>query len=467
MADAIARLRAVAGPEAVVPESEHPGYLTEWRARWTGHTPLILAPDSTERLSAIMSAAYASDIAMVPQGGNTGLVGGQIPHGEVLLSTRRLTSVRAVSTDDSTMTVEAGVTLADAHSAARAVGLSFPLSIGSQNDCQIGGVLSANAGGIHVIRHGNARDLCLGIEAVLPDGRIWNGLNHLRKNNVGYDLKHLLIGGEGTLGVITAAVLKLVPAPATTELGFVALSSAQGAVELLHHAQSLSGGLVNAFELMSRPTVDLIHRAFPDDAVMLPADAPYYALVELSSGRHGSLRDLLRATISAGQQSGSVTGAMISKCEAHANHVWQMRLRASAAMKTEPVFCLKCDLSVPASRLAEFLDQADVAVRRAAEGARPIAFGHVGDGNVHYDVLGPTDMARNEWTALTDNLQHTLHDIAVALGGSISAEHGIGVAKRDELQERKDPTEMAMMVAIKNALDPKGLMNPSKLLNRS
>jgi FAD/FMN-containing dehydrogenase len=463
-AEAIAAVRAAAEPKSVLPEDAHAPHLEEWRGRWPGETPLILAPSSTEELSRIMAAAYEHGVAIVPQGGNTGLVGGGAAKGEVIVTTKRMRAVRDVSPEGFTMTLEAGVTLEEAQNVAADAERLFPLSIGAEGTANIGGVLSTNAGGVHVLRYGNARDLVLGLEAVLPDGRIWRGLNALRKNNTGYDLKHLFIGGEGTLGIITAAVLKLYPKPKEHVTSFLAVPGPEAAVSLLSLAQERSGGQLGSFEIMGRGMVDLVLHQFPDLPRPLDTDAPYYVLAEFSSGQEGSLREVVEGLLEHAFEQELVLDGTIASSKAQAEGLWTIRHNASEAMKLDPSPCVKADVSVPISLIPDFLRQADEAVREMEPGARIIAFGHMGDGNIHYDILGPEDGSPAAWRERMAAFEHRVHDVTVTLGGSISAEHGIGQLKRDELVTRKSAVEMDLMRTIKKSIDPKGLMNPGKLL---
>ncbi|RFB03854.1 FAD-binding oxidoreductase [Parvularcula marina] len=461
--DALTALTSLAGPDALIEGDDRTPLLEEWRGRWPGEASLVLAPGSTEELSSIMRYCHAHDLAVVPQGGNTGLVGGQVPQGEVLISTRRINRIRDISPEDFTLTAEAGVTLEAVQDAAREAGRLFPLSIGSEGSCNIGGVLSTNAGGVNVIRYGNARDLVLGIEAVLPDGRIWNGLNRLRKNNTGYDLKHLFIGGEGTLGIITAAVLKLYPRPAETQTAFLAVPSPAAAVDLLSLVQEKSGGAVTSFELMNANLLELVLAHFPDLPRPVETRSPFYVLTELSAGRQGVLAELTEDILSGAMERKIVSDGTIAQSEGQAYTLWALRHNASEAMKKDAAQCVKCDISVPIREVPSFLEKAGNAVTAEAPGARIIAFGHMGDGNIHYDILAP-DGASPFGVKKGARLEHLVHEVVVAHDGSISAEHGIGLLKRDELKTRKSDVEMEMMRAIKTVLDSKGLMNPGKLL---
>ena len=459
----IRALTAIAGPKGVVLGDDRAPHLEEWRGRWPGETPLILAPADTATLSSCVAYCHEHGLAMVPQGGNTGLVGGQVARGEVLVTTKRMRAIRAVSAEDFALTAEAGVTLAEAQGAAREAGRLLPLSIGSEGSCTLGGVLSTNAGGVNVIRYGSARDLTLGIEAVLPDGRVWNGLNSLRKNNTGYDLKGLMVGAEGTLGFITAATLKLHTRPAETVTAWLNVADAEAAVALLSLAQERSGGQVIAFELINAATVDLVLGHF--DGLARPApSSPFACLVEFASGTKGTLRDAVEGLLEDAFEREFVTDGTIAASDAQAEGLWAIRHHASEAMKRDPHPCVKCDVSVPIRRVPDFLAAADGAIGRAFPGARVIALGHVGDANIHYDALGPQGGEPEAWRARMGEAERLVHDVAAGHEGSISAEHGIGLLKRGELAERKDPVEMAMMRAVKHALDPRGLMNPGKLL---
>jgi FAD/FMN-containing dehydrogenase len=459
------KLSSLAGPKGVVPDDARAPHLEEWRGRWPGESPLILAPGSTEELAQVMAAAYEHDIAIVPQGGHTGLVGGAAAKGEVIVSTKRLRAVREVAPEGFTMTLEAGVTLAEAQDIAKKEDRLFPLSIGAEGTANIGGVLSTNAGGVHVLRYGNARDLVLGLEVVLPDGRIWNGLNALRKNNTGYDLKHLFMGGEGTLGIITAAVLKLYPRPKDHVTALLAVPSAKAAVSLLSMAQDRSGGQLGSFELMGGPMVDLVLESFPEMKRPIETEASYYVLAEFASGQRGALRDMAEGVLEQAFEEELVSDGVIAASEAQGAELWELRHRATEAMKKDPSPCVKCDVSVPISSIPDFLRDADEAVLAKEPGARIIAFGHMGDGNIHYDILGPTEGDHRAWGDRMAAFERMVHDVTIYHGGSISAEHGIGQLKRDELAERKGEVEMDLMRTIKRSLDPKGLMNPGKLLN--
>ncbi len=459
--DAIAR---AVGEKGVVAAEDAAPFLSEWRGRWPGEAAMIVTPGSTEEVAAVVKICAEHNVAITPQGGNTGLVGGQIPSGnEVLLSVKRLRRVRDVSPLNNTMTLEAGVTLSEAQEIAAEAGRLFPLSIGSEGSCQIGGVISSNAGGVNVLRYGNCRDLVLGLEAVLPDGRIWNGLKRLRKNNTGYDLKHLLIGGEGTLGIVTAAVLKLFPAPAEYVTALAGVKSAEDAVALLARVQDATGGGATSFEFMNRLCVELTTKHIP--GVRDPLDAPhdYYVLMEFSSGETGTLRTTVEASLADALEKGLLADAVIADSAAQRQALWHMRHSISEAINHEGLGA-RHDVSVATSDISAFLDQAGAAARRIAPDARFVQFGHIGDGNIHYDVIGPDGAPKDALNEKRPHIESAVYDVIAAFDGSISAEHGVGRHRRETLAKRKSAVELDMMRAVKDALDPKGIMNPGKML---
>ena len=400
--------------------SEIAPWLTEWRSRWNGHTPLMLRPRSTVEVARAVAVCAEHGVAIVPQGGDTGLVGGQIPFGEVLLSTRRLRSVRDVTPLDDAMTVEAGVTLLEAQQAAAAVDRMFPLSLAAEGSATIGGVISTNAGGTAVLRYGVMRDLVLGIEAVMPDGQLFNGLKRLRKDNTGYDLKQLLIGAEGTLGG------------------------------------------VEAFELMKRIGVEFVLANIPDTREPLDSTPPWSVLIELVSGEPGAADAAMERLLTHAFETGLITDAVLARNDAQRAAFWKVREEQSAAQKPEGGGW-KHDVSVPVSRIAEFLDEATAAVERFHPGARVSAFGHVGDGNLHYDVLCPKGGDHAAFIARWEEGSQIVHDIVARYDGSISAEHGLGRLKTDEARRYKSPLEIATMQAIRRAIDPQRIMNPAVL----
>lgn len=437
-------------------------WLKEWRGRWHGSTPLMLTPRSTDEVARVVGLCNEHRVPIVPQGGCTGLVGGQIPFGEVLLSTRKLRAVRDVSSLDDALTVEAGVTLLEAQQAAEGAGRRLPLGLASEGSATVGGVISTNAGGTSVVRYGMTRELVLGLEAVLPNGEVFHGLKRLRKDNTGYDLKQLLIGAEGTLGIVTAATLKLSPVMRSRATAIVGLASPADAVELLARAKAETGGGVEAFELMKRIGLELVLRNIPDTRDPLEAAHPWYALIELASGEAGAAERALERLLADAFEAGLIADAAVAQSDAQRAAFWKVREEQSAGQKAEgPGW--KFDVSVPVSRIADFLGEATAAVERFEPGARVSAFGHVGDGNLHYDVMRP--LAADPAAFMTRQPQgsQVVHDIVAAYDGSISAEHGLGRLKTDEARRYKSPVEIATMQAIRAALDPNRIMNPAVL----
>jgi len=462
-ADVISRLKAVLGeagwsqdPERLAPK------LVEWRDRWSGSTPLLALPKSTAEVAAVVGICAESGTAITPQGGNTGLVGGQIPEGEVLLSLERMRAVREVNTLDDVLIVEAGLTLAAAHEAAEAAGRRFPLSLASEGSATIGGLVSTNAGGVAVLRYGTMRQLVLGLEAVLPNGEVWNGLKRLRKDNTGYDLKQLLIGAEGTLGVVTAAALKLYPILVSKAVAIAGVESPAAAVALLGRAKQASGGAVESFELISRLGIELALRHIPGAREPLESRPLWYVLIEIASGEPGAAEGAMERLLEAAMEDGLALDAAIAQTETQAKAFWALRENQSAAQKSEGA-AWKHDVAVPVSRIAEFIETAGAALRRAYPGVRIDAFGHVGDGNIHYDVLCAPGGDAAAHNARREPAAHLVHDVVVGLEGSISAEHGLGTMKTAEAMAYKSATELAAQRAVRAALDPKRIMNPRVL----
>ncbi len=460
---ALAAIRTAVGPKGVFEGADRAPFLSEWRDRWPGEAALIVAPASTEEVAKVVALCADHNVAITPQGGNTGLVGGQIPLGpEILLSLKRMRTIREVSPLDNTMTLDAGVTLAAAQEAAREVDRLFPLSIGSEGSCQIGGVISTNAGGVNVLRYGNARDLVLGIEAVLPSGEIWNGLKRLRKDNTGYDLKQLFIGGEGTLGVVTGAVLKLYPQPKTFVTAFAGVRGAKEAVALLSHAQGATGGLVSSFELLSRRCIELLVKHIPNTRDPLAAPHPWYVLMEFSSASD-DLRAAVEALLARALDLKLLSDAVIAESEREAKEFWRMRHSMSEAINGEGLGA-RHDVSVPTAEIPAFLERADAVIAAIAPGARVVAFGHIGDGNIHYDIVPPEGAGKHALDDKRKAIETRIYDVIQSFDGSISAEHGVGRHKKEAVAARKSPVELAMMRAVKEALDPKGIMNPGKMI---
>ncbi|MFC3068562.1 FAD-binding oxidoreductase [Phenylobacterium soli] len=461
--DVISRLKAVLGeggwsqdPAKLAPK------LLEWRDRWTGTTPFLALPKTTEQVAAVVGVCFEAGVAITPQGGNTGLVGGQIPQGEILLSTERLNAIRDLDAFDDVIVAEAGVTLAEVHEAAAAQRRRFPLGLASEGSATVGGVISTNAGGTQVLRYGMARSLVLGLEAVLPTGEVWNGLKRLRKDNTGYDLKQLLIGAEGTLGVVTAAALKLYPQMASRAVAFIGVGSPEDAIRLLARAKEETGGDVEAFELMGRLGIEFALRNIAGTRDPLAERHPWYVLAEFASGEAGSAQSAMERFLASGLGDGLIRDAVVAQTEAQAKALWAIRENQSPAQKPEGA-TWKHDVSVPVSQVATFLDRATAAMLQIAPGARIAAFGHVGDGNIHYDVLRPDGGSDAEHSAKRDEGSRIVHDLVVSLGGSISAEHGLGAMKTAEALRYKSPVEVQAMRAIRLALDPKRIMNPRVL----
>lgn len=462
-AEDLAALKAAVGddgwsedPERIAP------LLTEWRDRWRGSTPLLLLPASLEAVAHAVRVCAERRLPLVTQGGGTGLVGGQIPFGEVLLSTRRLRAVRNVSPLDDALTVEAGVTLAEAQAAATAVDRRLPLGLASEGTATIGGVISTNAGGTSVVRYGMARDLVLGLEAVLPTGEIFHGLKRLRKDNTGYDLKQLLIGAEGTLGVVTAATLKLSPVPRSRATALVGLADPAASVALLARSKAETGGGVEAFELMKRIGLEMVLRHIPNTRDPLEGVYPWYALIEAASGEPGAAERSLERLLADAFADGLALDAVLAQTETQRSDLWRLREEQSAGQKPEgPGW--KFDVSVPVSRIPEFLQEATAAVERFHPGVRVSAFGHVGDGNLHYDVMRPEGSDPAAFMTRFPDGARIVHDIVARYDGSISAEHGLGRLKTEEARRYKTPAEVAAQQAIRAALDPHRIMNPAIL----
>jgi FAD/FMN-containing dehydrogenase len=436
-------------------------HLEEWRGRLHGKSSLLLKPATTEQVSAVLAICHETGTPIVPQGGNTGLVGGQIPlHGEVLLSLGRMNRIRRMDAPGMTLTVEAGVTLKQAQEAAAAEHLLFPLSLGSEGSCTIGGNIATNAGGSHVLRYGMMRALVLGLEVVLADGRVLPMLKSLHKDNSGYDLKQLFIGAEGTLGIVTAASLRLFPQPAQMVTAFTAVPSPAAALTLLGHMQASTGGLLSSFELIASPAFELVLRHIPNTRNPLAAAASWYVLMEVSGGAGGSLESLVQSALEDAMTKNLVTDATVAQNQTQARSFWRMRESMSEAEKHEGV-SIKHDISVPVASIPAFIAEATAAVVEKFPGARPICFGHMGDGNLHFNFSAPPgqDAAfAKQW----DEMQLTVHDIVKTYSGSISAEHGIGQMKRDLLPRYKSSEELDAMRALKAAFDPKNILNPGK-----
>ncbi|RTL54315.1 MAG: FAD-binding oxidoreductase [Rhodocyclaceae bacterium] len=467
MASLLAALRQTVGDRHVLTADEDTAsYTADWRGRYQGQALCVVRPGNAEEAATVVRLCVAAGVAVVPQGGNTGLCGGATPMGlcpEVVVSLTRMKTIRVVDKDNNTLTVEAGCTLHDAQQAAAGAGRFFPLSLAAEGTATIGGNLSTNAGGVQVLRYGNTRDLVLGIEAVLPDGRLWNGLRGLRKDNTGYDLKHLFIGAEGTLGLITAAVLKLFPAPRVKATAWVAVADPAAAVALLSRLRETVGDRVTAFEIVGREALDLVLKHIPNSREPCADKHAWQALVELSDTLVGDLVTPLEQVLMAASEAGQVLDAVIANSEAQAAALWSLRENVSEAQRIEGI-SIKHDVAVPVSRIAEFISRADALLEEKFPGLRIVCFGHIGDGNLHYNQSKPAAQDNAAFITQSDAVNLVVHDLVHQLGGSISAEHGLGQLKREEVLRYKSEVEMDMMRAVKKALDPKGLMNPGKVL---
>ena len=462
MSDALNRLAAVVGDaHAIRNAAEMDGFMREWRQIWTGRSPLVLRPGSTNEVSRILAIANETRTVIVPQSGNTGLCGGQIPTdtgNEVVLSLDRMTRILDVDPADNTVTVEAGAVLKSVQDAADAVDRLFPLSLASEGSCRIGGNLSTNAGGLNVIAYGNTRDLCLGLEVVLADGRIWNGLKRLRKDNTGYDLRDLFIGAEGTLGIITAAVMKLVPKPKSRETAFIAVPSPQAAVDLLSLAQDMSGNRVVGFELIAEIALQFSIRHAGVRHPLAEA-SPWYVLAELSDPVPGAMMAIFEAAMARGL----VTDAALAQSDAQRADFWTARELISESQKPEGG-SIKHDVAVPVSKVPQFLVEADAAVSRLVPGARFVSFGHLGDGNIHYNISQPVGMDKARFLDMWNEMNDVVFEVVGRFNGSISAEHGIGRLKAHRMPDIKSPVELDMMRGLKRMLDPNGILNPGRVL---
>jgi FAD/FMN-containing dehydrogenase len=464
--DLIQSISAIVGGAAVLNGESATPYLTDWRGRYSGDALAVVFPSSTAQVAAVVQLCAANQVAIVPQGGNTSLCGGSVPlpqGAQIVLNLSRMDSIRGIDPANYTMTVEAGCKLEQVRAAAGKHNRFFPLGLtATQKYCEIGGNLSTNAGGINVLRYGNARDLVLGLEVVLPDGRIWNGLRSLRKDNSGYDIKHLFIGAEGTLGIITAAVLKLFPRPQTEATACVALRDPAAAVALLSHLRAACGDRISAFEIISRSSLELVFKHFPDAREPFTGKHEWIVIIQLadvlSAPLDEALRDGLRS-FGAGILEYGITAD-----RDQAERWWTLRRNISEAQKREGI-SIKHDVSVPVSSVAEFIARADDALRKAYPGIRIVAFGHIGDGNIHYNISMPDAKQNQPFIAQQEPAVNRLvYAVVRELNGSISAEHGLGQLKRDTLRDYKDPLELELMRSIKQALDPSGLMNPGKVL---
>jgi D-lactate dehydrogenase (cytochrome) len=461
----LARFAAIVGERyAITDPVDMAPYLSEERQLYRGRSPLVLRPGSTAEVSAILKLASETGTPIVPQGGNTGLVGGQTPHnGEVLLSLKRLDRIREVDPTSNTMTCEAGVVLVKAQEAAAEAGRLFPLSLGAEGSCTIGGNLSTNAGGTGALAYGVARELVLGLEVVLADGRVLNNLRKLKKDNTGYDLRHIFIGAEGTLGIITAAVLRLFPRPRAVETAFIGVPSPHAALALLNLAEERAGGMVTSFELIPRIALEFAVRHAPPCRDPLDTEYPWYVLMELSSQARGGLRATMEDILMTGAERRLLNDATIAESIDQTKALWLLRHHIADTQKYEGG-SIKQDVSVPVNTVPDFIAEASAAVEAIVADCRPVPFGHLGDGNIHFNVSQPVGADRAEFLKRWDDVNTAVFAVVAKYAGSISAEHGIGVMKRDLLPRVKDPVAFDLMRTLKRTLDPNGILNPGKVL---
>ncbi len=459
----IDELKDIVGPGNWTTDShELEPHLREWRDIWTGRTLLLVSPDTTQKVAAVVRACHESGTGVVPQGGNTGLCGGAIPDSsgeQVLLSLSGLNRIRALSPDDHSLIADAGCTLAAIQNAAAEVDRFFPLSLAAEGSCQIGGNLSTNAGGINVLRYGTARNLTLGLEVVLADGTIWDGLRSLRKDTSGYDLKQLFIGAEGTLGVITAACLRIFPAVQNPQTALVAVSSPTSAVSLLAVLRQQLADQVQAFELIPQRAIRYVEKHIPDARAPMSDGSQWYVLIEAANLAHD---ELLETSLMSCLERELITDAIIAKNRGEAASLWRLRHAISEAQKKEGA-SLKHDVSVPVGHVGEFIDMASGCVAEYMPGIRPVAFGHVGDGNIHFNLSQPADWLAEAFLDEREPLAELVYDCVERFGGSISAEHGIGQAKKADLLKYRGDLEVGLMRTVKQALDPRNIMNPGKV----
>ena len=464
----LTQLADIVGPPHVLTDGDLGAYEQDWRKRYRGRAAAVVRPGQTTEVAAVLRACAAAGRQVVPQGGNTGLVGGGVPDDsgqQVLLSLGRMNRVRRIDPANLTMTVDAGCVLQQVQEAARAQGLLFPLSLAAEGSCTLGGNLATNAGGTQVLRYGNARELCLGLEVVTAQGEVWDGLSGLRKDNTGYDLRDLFIGSEGTLGVITAAVLKLFPLPAAQGVAFVAVPSPAAALALLSLAQQRLAADLTAFELISETCLQLVEKHVDAARRPLAEPSPWYVLLEVSGAQgESAAAEAIEALLEVALEAGHASDAALSASFAQFRSLWALREDISESQGAEGP-TIKHDIALPITRIPDFIDRTDAALARHFPGLRLVVFGHLGDGNLHYNVSPPAGgMAKADFLALEAPINRLVHDAVDAAGGSISAEHGLGVLRRDEAARYKPAVEQRLMLAVKQALDPLNLMNPGKLL---
>ena len=461
MTDFLDQLRAIVGERYVLTSADDMApYLKEYRGRFNGTGKAVIRPANTQEVSAVVKHCAEHNVPIVPQGGNTSLVGGSIPYHDttIVLSLSRLNAVRSIDPDNFTITVEAGCILMQVQQAATEHGRYFPLSLGSEGSCQIGGNIASNAGGILTIRYGNTRDLVLGLEVVLPNGDIWNGLRGLRKDNTGYDLKHLFIGSEGTLGIITAAVVKLYPAPQQQTTFFASIQTPADALALLSHTRQAFGEMISAFELIARPCIALAQEYGPACVDPVTEKTDWTVLADINTTQEN-----IEAFLGEMFEQQIIIDATVTHSEQQRRDLWQMR-EAIVEAQRNAGGSIKHDVSVNVSNIPAFIEEATALVRQMISGVRPIIFGHMGDGNLHFNLTQPINADKATYLEQWDEINHAVHDVIQKYNGSFSAEHGVGVFKAQELVDRKSPVEIDLMRRIKQALDPQHLMNPGKVL---
>lgn len=465
----LSELRTIDNTVVLEDTADTAPHLRDWRKRQQGRALAVVLPGSTAAVASVVALCAQHGVPLYPQGGNTSLCGGSVPDESgngIVVNLRRMNKIRSIAPNDNSMIVDAGCVLAVVQEAARSVDRLFPLSLGAEGSCQIGGNIATNAGGIAVVRYGNTRELVLGIEAVLPDGTIWNGLRTLRKNNTGYDLKHLFIGSEGTLGIVTGAALKLFPRPANTITAFVAMSTIENVSQLAVDIQTAFPGIVSAIELLSASELELVFRHVRDTARPLSSTAPWYVLVELAGSEDEAvLSDRFMELLQHALETGAASDATIAASERQREQLWQLRHHIAEANSKEGMG-ITLDIAVPPAKIPLFVNKAQAALRSGYPDAMPVVVGHLGDGNLHYIAM----FSHADWAAVDDkrtvtaNLKRLVFDIAVACGGTFSAEHGIGSAHLAEMARYKDAAELALMRQTKEIIDPQGIMNPGRLL---
>ncbi len=462
------RITKVVGSQGLItdPRDLEP-YTVDWRGYYRGATPAVVRPASSAEVASVVGICAETRTAIVPQGGNTGMCGASVPHaegGEIVLSLARMNRILEVDALNNTISVEAGCILANIQQAARDAGRLFPLSLGAEGSCQIGGNLSTNAGGVNVLRYGNTRDLVLGMEAVLPDGRLWDGMRGLRKNNTGYDLKQVFIGAEGTLGIITAAVLKLFPLPRSTATAWASVPSPEAALELLALLRQHCGDRVTAFELISRNCLELVLRHIPGTRDPLPSPYRWYVLTDLGDARESGVREELEQAFAAALQQGLVADVVMPENQSQTQALWKIRETIPEAARAETGMLYRHDIAIAVSRVPAFIEEAQAALQARFPGVNVICFGHLGDGNLHYNAFVPGRRREDASAREAQDVTQVVYDIVARYHGSFSAEHGIGQSKLAEMGRYKNGVELEMMRTLKAAFDPLNIMNPGKVL---